>query len=925
MVAIPSATPLSGLVKAVPSGDTLLLMKQQAPVHGPPPEMRLTLSSLKAPLLSRDAVSDEPYAWASREYLRQKLIGKVVTFRIDYRVQTLNRIFATVFMPDDVSINLQVVSAGMARVRRPLNDAEDCSPEFDDLLAAEDKASANSIGLHSGESAPISRRVPRPDAQLIDSARFIDWCRGRQVHGIVEYVANGSAIKAFLTNVPGTSESHLGDRLLTLCISGVQCPGFRKQDPDNPASQPVSMPYAVNARFLTELRLLNRDVLVSVEGEDRNGLIFATVEDPNAKMYIGEELLRAGFAKTVSWSIDLSSKAPALRAAERSAMDRQIGVWKGFKRPAVNEELFAAKCIEVVSGDMIVVRDDNTGKLRRISLASVRANRLERGAREKSTMTIGPATEARDALRKKLIGRRVTVKIEYTRAPSEESLRKESMYFATVGREGDQKNQDIALPLISAGLLAVVRHRAEEDRSPNYEEYLEREKAAMEAKKGIHGDNQSVTRRINNLTGQDAKRRSRDVLSGLQRNGPYRGLVEYVSTASRFRVFLSSESMLITLALRAVRCPQPTRKSFAPDGSVTEEVPGEPHGDEAIDFARDNIMQREVEVEISNVDRVGAFIGNMHIVSPSGDKTDVSALLLEHGLGYIHESFDPSRDPSGRLYGSIEKRAKDGEKGLWKDYVEQNSSATAAYQETQSQPKTFAGVVCEIGFGGRIFVQNRDTCKPALASIESGLRSLSLDSQPATPIAGLRPGQVVAAKFSADNEWYRARIAYVHKSAEIDVRFLDYGNEDRVSIKDIRRFSTVGGISTAAPIAIEVALANVVVPAQDDPCGVPAGEFLREMIYGKEVNVSVSSREGPSKVSGDISVPTAGGSDAQVGSVSVREEILKAGLARIVRKKDRVSKAAFKELRQFEEVGIASRAYLWNYGEAYESDFDEES
>ncbi|PXF46756.1 Ribonuclease TUDOR 2 [Gracilariopsis chorda] len=925
MVAIPSTTPLSGLVKAVPSGDTLLLMKQAAPVNGPPPEMRLTLSSLKAPLLSRDAVSDEPYAWASREYLRQKLIGKVVTFRIDYRVQSLNRIFATVFLAEGGSINLDVAAAGMARVKRPLNDSGDCSPEFEALLAAEDKAAANSIGLHAGGSAPISRRVPQPNAPLLDGEQLVTSLRGRHVQGIVEYVANGSALKVLLKNVPCASEADIGDRLVTMCFSGVQCPGFRRADPENPSSQSTPMPFAVNARFLTEVRLLHRDVVISTEGVDRNGILFATIEDPNAKLYIGEELLRAGFAKTVSWSIDLSAKAPALRAAERSAMDRQVGVWKGFKRPTVNSELFNGTCVEIVSGDMIVVRDDNTGKLRRISLASVRANRLERGARDKSTVTVGPASEARDALRKKLIGKRVTVKIEYTRAPSDESLRKETMHFATVGREGDQKNTDVALPLISAGLLAVVRHRGEEDRAANYEEYLERQKAAVEAKRGIHSNNENVTRRINNLTGQDAKKRSRDVLSGLQRNGPYRGLVEYVSNASRFRVFLSSESMLITLALRAVRCPQPTRRSYAPDGSVTEEVAGEPHGDEALDFARDHIMQRDVEVEVVNVDRVGAFIGNMQLISPSGEKTDVSSLLLEHGHGYIHPSFDPSRDPFGNVYGTIEKRAREAKKGLWRDYVEQSEAELAAAEQKKSAAKNFIGVVCEIGFGGKIYVQNRDTSKSALSTIESGLKSMSLESKTAAPIATLRQGQIVAAKFSADQCWYRARVLYIHKTGEIDVRFVDYGNEGRVTIGDVRSFNTAGGLASAAPIAVEVALGNVVVPDADDACGIPAGEFLRDMIYGKEVNVSVYSMDGPAKAIGDILVPTPGGSDARVGSVSVREEILKAGLARIIRKRDRASKAAFNQLRPFEQVGIDSRAYLWNYGEAYESDFDEDN
>ncbi|KAI0563668.1 Tudor [Gracilaria domingensis] len=153
---------------------------------------------------------------------------------------------------------------------------------------------------------------------------------------------------------------------------------------------------------------------------------------------------------------------------------------------------------------------------------------------------------------------------------------------------------------------------------------------------------------------------------------------------------------------------------------------------------------------------------------------------------------------------------------------------------------------------------------------------MSLDSQAATLIAGLRAGQVVAARLSADKEWYRACISYVRKSGEIDFRFLDYGNEDRVSMKDIWHFGTVGGVATAAPIAVEVALANVFVPAEDEPCGIPAGEYLQEMICGREVNVSTSSTKEPSRVIGGILVSTADGLDSHVRSSSAREEMLKA-------------------------------------------------
>lgn len=923
MGAIPNMNPLSGIVKAVPSGDTVLLMRQGAPINGPPPEMRLTLSSLKAPMLSRDAQSDEPFAWASREYLREKLIGKSVTFRIDYRVQSLNRVFATVFSGEGNSVNLAVVTAGLAKIRRPVGDKEECSPEYDALLAAEEKAAAGRVGLHAGGAASVSRKVPAAGDNLMEGDAFVAWCKGKALNAIVEYISNGSCVKALLKDVPLSSEKHMGDRLLTVCLSGVQCPGFRRADGANPSTPPNPMPFAVNARFLSEIRLLNRDVSISVDGIDRNGILFATIHEPQAKLYIGEELLRAGFAKTVSWSIDLSNKAPALRAAEKYARDHRLGVWQGFRAPTRNPELFAGRCVEVVSGDMIAVLDDNTGKVRRISLASVRASRGERPGRDRSTIAIGPAAEAKEALRKKLVGRRVKVKVEYTRTPSEDSVRKDTMMFATVIREGDSKNLDVSLPLISSGLLSVIRHRGEEDRAALYEEYLERQKTAIDVKRGLHGDVQNTTMRINNLTGPDAKRRSRDILAGLQRNGPYRGVVEYVSSASRYRIFLPTESMLITLALRAVRCPTSTRKTYGPDGSIKEEVSGEPHGDEAADFARENIMQRDVEVVVNNVDRIGAFLGNISVMNPSGEKTDVSAMLLSNGFGYMHESFDSSRDPSGSSYVALQKEAKEAKKGGWVDYVEPTEADRSVAEKVPAK-KTIVGVVCEIGFGGKVFVQERDTCKAALASVESGLAGLSLDRAPETPVAGLRPGLVVAAKYSADNTWYRAKVLYVHKGKGVDVRFIDYGNEELVDGKDIRRFGAAAPFANSSPIAMEVNFAHIIVPGREDSNGVSAGEFLKDVMFGKEVTVSVTKMEGKAKISGDISVATAGSSDSSSPPSSVREQLLRAGLARLVRKKDRASRAAFKELRPLEEVGIASRQYLWHYGEAVESDCDED-
>ena len=73
-------------------------------------------------------------------------------------------------------------------------------------------------------------------------------------------------------------------------------------------------------------------------------------------------------------------------------------------------------------------------------------------------------------------------------------------------------------------------------------------------------------------------------------------MIEYVSSASRYRVFLPSESTIVNLALRAVRYTASTRRSYAPDGRILQEVPVEKHGNVPSYFSRESFMQREVEV-----------------------------------------------------------------------------------------------------------------------------------------------------------------------------------------------------------------------------------------------------------------------------------------------------------------------------------------
>jgi staphylococcal nuclease domain-containing protein 1 len=59
------------------------------------------------------------------------------------------------------------------------------------------------------------------------------------------------------------------------------------------------------------------------------------------------------------------------------------------------------------------------------------------------------------------------------------------------------------------------------------------------------------------------------------------------------------------------------------------------------------------------------------------------------------------------------------------------------------------------------------------------------------PVGGHAPkkGELLAARFTADNEWYRARVEKVEPNNRISVYFVDYGN--REIITDPSRLTTL--------------------------------------------------------------------------------------------------------------------------------------
>ncbi|TVK72983.1 Staphylococcal nuclease domain-containing protein 1 [Bagarius yarrelli] len=162
--------------------------------------------------------------------------------------------------------------------------------------------------------------------------------------------------------------------LVTVMLSGIKCPTFKREADGTETPEP----FAAEAKFFTESRLLQRDVQIILESCP-NQNILGTILHPNGN--ITELLLKEGFARCVDWSMAVYTQgAEKLRAAERSAKERRVRIWKDYVAPTANldqkDRQFVAKVMQVINADAIIVKL-NSGEYKTIHLSSIRPPRIE--------------------------------------------------------------------------------------------------------------------------------------------------------------------------------------------------------------------------------------------------------------------------------------------------------------------------------------------------------------------------------------------------------------------------------------------------------------------------------------------------------------------------------------------------------------------
>lgn len=752
-----------------------------------------------APKISRKLpdgshTADEPFAWESREFLRKKLVGKVIQFRVEYKVPFGNnqRECATIFLGTE-NINETLVNEGLVEVVKRAQNKD--NPDVVRLIELEEAVkSSGSKGKWAGNA--IKRTILQ---EFENSQSFV----GKTLDGIVEHVRDGSTMKVGLV-LPSNDQSSLMYQMAMVVLSGVRCPQTNE-------------PFGEEARFFTESRLLQRDVQVHVEQINPGGsTIVATVAFMDRD--IAEYLLREGYAKCIDRTLGMTKDPKKLRSLESEAKSRKLRIWKDFKETVRSSSSmnFEAKVLEISSPDSLVIQHNESKEIKKIFLASIRAPRLVNDDGQTVLASSGGTDtkkqfrplydipfmfEAREFLRKKLIGKAVKVRVDYVQPKNENFPEKTCCTVLT------SDGQNIAEQLVMNGLVTVVKYRQDDDqRASDYDSYLAAEQKAQKNNKGLHSNKPEAGMiRIADLSMDLSKAKSMAPFltrsTGIRRDA----VIEYVFPSStKLKVYIPKESCLVNLVLSGVNTPRPNDPMLA----------------DAVQHVRLRVLQRDVQVEIETVDKIGNYIGSVYY-----EKNNNLALdLVRNGLLSVRE-YNKNMELN-----NAEKEAKTARRGIWKDYKEEVAVENVEEVDLDGDNET-APVVDDIAQRKRVIITNlaKDFTSFHAQQVKDGqeieamLQRLRQEATANPPIAGsYRPkkGDLVMAKFSEDGLWYRARVEKTVNSNESQVIYIDYGNRETLDNKNIASLP-LGNFASIPAAAKEYAFAFVF-PDTDE-------EFLDEV------------------------------------------------------------------------------------------------
>jgi len=564
--------------------------------------------------------------------------------------------------------------------------------------------------------------------------------------------------------------------------------------------------------------------------------------------------------------------------------------------------------------------------------------------------------EAREYVRKRLIGQRVQIFVEYVKSatPPEAKEKGKKGKGGGKGKEkggkgkgkeeaaaeeeaevkepeqgaGDREYVSIhdgkgslAMSLLLSGFAKVIKHRLEEERSMFYEDYQKAEEQAIREGNGIFTTNLATHTppRILDLT-QPASRRDQErdqrerwarrvAGDGGDDGGKDRNKRGGKKTSvDKLHLELFKRERFHNAVVEHVFSPSrfkvfETKNNaifFFALAGVASSKNDPPHIAEiATEIVRQLVLHHNVTITVDSLDKADNFLGSMHV-----GKENLAVKLLADGLVKLN----PRVDAADELV-KAQQSAKERKVGLWENYVE------SADPEAKEDDDVKVGEVLNIKitdiFDGRTFYfQNVND--ESVENVESKMRTFNGESAPS--VEQPQRGNVCAGLFHSDNAWHRVRIVG-RAGPQFRVQFIDYGNHDVLDASNLRQLPPE--LAQIRPCAREALLAGVRAhrpgPGAEHEHGNTALRQLNDLVWGHPLTARV---ELASKGKLYVTVLDANG-------VNLNHQLVEQGYLRYQTRPPAGLEEYVKELEPLQKSAKTSHFGMWRDGDV-DSDSEEE-
>jgi len=394
--------------------------------------------------------------------------------------------------------------------------------------------------------------------------------------------------------------------------------------------------------------------------------------------------------------------------------------------------------------------------------------------------------------------------------------------------------------------------------------------------------------------------KARQYLAFLQRDKQAAAVVEFVFSASRFKLLVPKENVIISFALAGIRTPA-TR---AVDGK-----PADPLAEEILQYVRSKITQHSVRIEVETMDKADNYLGSLF-----HNRTNLAVDLLQQGYASIF-GFSAAKSPYSKELYAAERQAKEARKGIWKDYVEptpeEKAAMGASYDGDDSKEDASSGVervakITEIVDAGDFYVQFvGDKNAEAIAAALAAVAELPESDEPFNPPANSNGRPFIAAGQFSDDSWHRVRCDGVDANGDWRVYFIDFGNHDTLISDRLRHLPAEAAKIPA--LAVHCALAGLVPPKAPEYEEGSALAFS-EMAFGVDLKCTVEFTD---KFTARKHVTLSHESHP----ISVNRQLLRDGWAKVTTRPDRRIARQMGELQEEERYAKQHHYGVFEYGD----------